>query len=136
LSKWHNGALPIRNAMDEAGKMLTDEQAMFIPVLYRSWESDINYTVDDRRLYKGVLYKCLQPHIAQANWNPADTPSLWAKMLTSETGEILPWEQPDSTNGYKLGDKVTHNGETWECTGVDAGGNNIWEPGVYGWTVI
>ena len=38
------------------------------------------------------------------------------------------WEQPGSTNGYSKGDKVTHNGKTWESL-VD---NNVWEPGVIG----
>ena len=47
--------------------------------------------------------------------------------------EVIPeWEQPDSTNPYMMGDKVTHNEKTWEST-VD---NNVWEPGVYGWFQI
>ena len=40
-----------------------------------------------------------------------------------------PWEQPESTNPYMKGDKVTHAGRTWVST-ID---NNVWEPGVYGW---
>lgn len=30
------------------------------------------------------------------------------------------------------GDKVTHNGKTWQST-TD---NNVWEPGVYGWEEV
>ena len=60
---------------------------------------------------------------------PTAAPSLWAKVLTSETGEPLPWQQPDNTNPYMKGDKVTHGGKTWVST-MD---NNVWEPGVYGW---
>ena len=45
------------------------------------------------------------------------------------TGAPLPWEQPESTNPYMKGDKVTHAGKTWVST-ID---NNVWEPGVYGW---
>lgn len=122
----------MRTAMDTAGAMLTDEQAVMIPTLYREWEYSIDYVAGDRRTYNGTLYKCLLEHEAQEEWNPADSPSLWAKVLTSDTGEILPWEQPDSTNAYKLGDKVTHNGKTW-ISDVD---NNVWEPGEYGWTEI
>ena len=40
--------------------------------------------------------------------------------------------QPDSTNPYAKGDKVTHNGKTWQST-TD---NNVWEPGVYGWEEV
>ena len=38
------------------------------------------------------------------------------------------WEQPDSTNPYMKGDKVTHNGKTW----VSLIDNNVWEPGATG----
>lgn len=132
MSNWFEKSKPVREAMDTAGTYLTDEQAAKVPVLYRAWEAGVEYAKGDRRTYKGTLYSCLQPHMALENWNPADSPSLWAKVLTSDTGEILPWEQPDSTNPYMQGDKVTHNGKTWVCD-VD---NNVWEPGVYGWTEI
>ena len=60
---------------------------------------------------------------------PDVSPSLWAKVLVEE-GEILPWEQPESTNPYSRGDKVTHDGKVW-VSEIDG---NIWQPGVYGWT--
>ena len=83
------------------------------------------------RGYEGTLYKCLTAHTSQPAWTPPDAPSLWAKVVTSETGEPLPWQQPDNTNPYMKGDKVTHGGKTW----VSAIDNNVWEPGVYGWEV-
>lgn len=50
-------------------------------------------------------------------------------MLTDEeTGEVLDWTQPDSTNGYKTGDIVKHNEKFWKSL-VD---NNVWEPGATG----
>ena len=118
--------------MDSAGAFLTDEQAAQVPALYRAWEPGVSYAVGDRRLYEGILYSCLQAHDALETWNPAGSPSLWAKVLTSDTGEALPWEQPESTNPYMAGDKVTHNGKTW-ISDVD---NNVWEPGVYGWSEV
>lgn len=45
---------------------------------------------------------------------------------------IPEWEQPDSTNPYKKGDKVTYQGKTWIST-VD---NNVWAPGTYGWSEV
>lgn len=107
---------------------LTDEQALTVKNLYPEWDPDVTYNVGDRRLYGGVLYKCLQPHKAQSDWNPDAAPSLWAKILTDPAGEILQWEQPGSTNGYAQGDKVTHGGKTWESL-VN---NNVWEPGAPG----
>lgn len=122
----------LREAMDVAMKILTDEQALHAVAIYPLWRSDGEYQKDDRVRYGDVLYKCLTPHTAQPSWTPTDAPSLWAKVLTSETGEPLPWQQPDNTNPYMKGDKVTHKEQTWVST-ID---NNVWEPGVYGWEVV
>ena len=46
--------------------------------------------------------------------------------------EIPAWEQPDSTNPYMKGDKVSHNGKIW-VSDID---NNVWAPGIYGWSEI
>ena len=132
MGKYLEAAQKIRAVMDTAAGMLTDEQALKVTALYPLWDATKTYAVGDRVRYAGNLYRCLQPHTAQETWNPADAPSLWAKVLTSETGEILPWVQPDSTNPYAKGDKVTHNGKTWVST-VD---NNVWEPGAYGWEEV
>lgn len=128
MGKYLEAAQKIRAVMDTAAGMLTDEQALQVTALYPLWDAAKTYAAGDRVRYAGNLYRCLQAHTAQETWNPVDAPSLWAKVLTSETGEILPWEQPDSTNPYMTGDKVTHNGKTWEST-VD---NNVWEPGAVG----
>lgn len=111
----------------------TDEQALAAPAVYPTWEAGDEYTADQRVLFEGVLYKVLQPHTAQAGWEPTAAPSLFAKVLIPDPTIIPEWEQPDSTNPYMTGDKVTHNGSTWIST-VD---NNVWEPGVYdGWEVV
>lgn len=128
MGKYLEAAQKIRAVMDTAAGMLTDEQALKVTALYPLWDPRATYAVGDRVRYAGNLYRCLQPHTAQETWNPADAPSLWAKVLTDPSGAILPWEQPGSTNPYMMGDKVTHNGKTWESL-VD---NNVWEPGVTG----
>lgn len=107
---------------------LTDEQAVTVKDLHEEWVPNKYYKTGDRKLYNQVLYKCLQDHTAQAEWNPEDAPSLWAKILIPDPEVIPEWEQPESTNGYSAGDKVTHNGKTWESL-VD---NNVWEPGAVG----
>ena len=86
----------------------------------------------DKILEQTLLYdfygELLTEHQKQAAWNPVDAPSLFAKVLIPDPGEIPEWEQPESTNPYKKGDRVTHNGKTWESL-VDG---NVWEPGVVG----
>lgn len=111
---------------------LDDADALKIATAYPEWDAAASYAAGDKVLYGGILYKCLQDHTAQAGWSPVDSPSLWAKVLIPDDGTIPAWEQPDSTNPYMKGDKVTHNGKTW-ISDVD---NNVWEPGFYGWTEV
>lgn len=112
---------------------LTDEQALRVQAIYPVWSgSGINYTADYKVLYDGTLYKCLQNHTSQADWAPDVSHSLFAKVLIPDENVIPEWEQPESTNPYIQGDKVTHNGKNWESL-VD---NNVWEPGVYGWSEV
>ena len=92
-----------------------------------------SYAAGDRIQYNGKLYKCLQAHTAQADWNPVDAPSLWAEVLAGQDGTAIgEWVQPDSTNPYMRGDRVNYNGKIYESE-VD---NNVWAPGVYGWAEI
>lgn len=51
---------------------------------------------------------------------------------TSDPAEEWPaWSQPvGAHDAYSSGAKVSHNGKHW-ISSVD---NNVWEPGVYGWT--
>ena len=107
-----------------------DNTALRMVEFYPEWTTDTDYATGFKVQYGGTLYKCLQAHTAQADWTPEAAPSLWAKVLIPDPDVIPEWEQPESTNPYMQGDKVTHNGKTW-VSDVD---NNVWEPGVYGWT--
>ena len=117
-----------QESVQTAISYLSDEQAATVKELHKEWRPDGTYKAGDRRRDEEELYKCLKDHEAQPDWAPHAAPSLWAKILTDPEGKELPWEQPDSTNGYSRGDRVTHNGETWESD-VD---NNVWEPGTVG----
>lgn len=109
-----------------------DDLALTAPAVYQTWTPGDTYSAGERVLYEGVLYAVLQEHTAQDDWTPDTAPSLFAKVLIPDASVVPAWEQPDSTNAYKAGDKVTHNGSTWIST-VD---NNVWEPGVYGWEEV
>lgn len=113
-------------------ELATDEQALKAPTLYPAWRSGVAYTAGQRVLYNAVLYKVLQAHTSQETWTPDTAPSLFAKVLIPDETVIPAWEQPDSTNAYAKGDKVTHKGKTW-VSDVD---NNVWEPGIYGWIEV
>ena len=109
----------------------TDEQALEVQILYPNWEDledGATLKVGDRVNYDGILYNVIQEHQKQETWNTVDAPSLFAKVLIPDSSVIPEWEQPNSTNGYMMGDKVTHNGKTYLSL-VD---NNVWEPGAVG----
>lgn len=127
-----DNAKRLRPIIERAAQSLDDTDALEAPTLFPAWADGTDYEADIRVTYSGVLYRCLQAHTAQADWTPVDAPSLWAKVLIPDPETIPEWEQPDSTNPYMAGDKVTHNGSTW-VSDID---NNVWEPGVYGWTEV
>ena len=110
----------------------TDEEALETKSLYPDWETDFKegdtLETGERVNYKENLYKVLQTHQKQAAWNPVDAVSLFAKVLIPDDNVIPEWVQPDSTNPYMIGDRVTHGGKTWESL-ID---NNVWEPGTTG----
>lgn len=115
--------------------MVDDETALLLTEYYPVWSGDsVEYKKDFRLTYNGTLYKVLQDHTSQASWTPDAAPSLFAKVLTSDDGTPLPWEQPGSTNPYMKGDKVLYNGKVYESL-ID---NNVWSPEAYpaGWKQI
>ena len=122
-------AKQLRQLIEQLAVTLADETALTGVELFPMWAIGRDYAVDDRVQHGGTLYRCLQGHMAQADWAPDAAPSLWAKVLIPDPNVIPEWVQPESTNPYMSGDKVSHNGSTWVST-ID---NNVWEPGVYGW---
>jgi hypothetical protein len=129
-------ATELRSTIDTLADTLDDEQAMEMPLLFAEWDgNDVFYDTGKRVTYNGTLYKVLQAHSSQATWTPEAAPSLFAKVLAGQDGtDIGEWVQPDSTNPYMKGDKVTYNGKTYEST-ID---NNVWSPDVYpaGWKEV
>lgn len=97
--------------------------------LFSPWVVGIAYKLNDLRKHKDALYKCVQAHTSQADWEPDITPALWVKV--GDPAEEWPaWSQPvGAHDAYDLGAKVTHNDKHW----ISSISNNVWEPGVHGW---
>ena len=126
-------ATKLRPIIEQAAQSLDDETALKAVALYPEWKANTQYAKGTYLKDGKILYKVLQDHASQIGWEPHNAPSLFAKVLPGQEGtNIGEWQQPDSTNPYKKGDKVKHNGKTWESE-IDT---NVWEPGVYGWKEI
>ncbi len=96
-------------------------------------------------LYKdsnNVLWWVIQGYNTATYPDPKVIPALIRQAKVP--GEALPWVQPlDQYDAYKLknpftgiGDLCTYGGFTWKVTQADGAGNNVWQPGVYGWTKV
>ena len=127
-------AQEIRAIIETHAAGLTDEEAISDDKRWMTehWKSGQSYTKGQRLYYQDTIYTVLQAHTSQDDWTPPAAPSLFAQVLIPDPDVIPEWVQPDSTNPYSKGDKVTHNGVTWEST-IDG---NVWEPGVYGWQEV
>ena len=128
-------AQKLRPYIEKAALFLSDEDALEAVDLFPKWdENHGEYKKDDKVKYEGILYKCLQTHLAQSGWTPIAATSLWTKVLIPDENVIPEWEQPDSTNAYMIGDKVMFEGEIYESL-IN---NNIWSPAAYpaGWQLI
>ena len=123
----------MRSQIEQIAATIPDDNATEYTDLFPKWNGGTAYTLGERVRFDGALYKCLQSHTSQELWKPTAAPSLWGKVLAGQDGtSIGEWVQPDGTNPYMKGDKVLHNGKSWEST-VD---NNVWEPSVYGWIEV
>jgi len=88
--------------------------------------------------HEDTYWWVLQQYNADQWSDPLAVPAL---VLPARTpGVAAAWVQPGANNGYKLLDPFTglpetciHNGKTWKVSQADGAGNNVWEPGVFGW---
>lgn len=98
----------------------------------------------------GVLYRSItgtQERPTELLYHPKDVPALLEKVEEEvleepenpNPGEPQPdeeypeWVRPTGAHdAYAQGAKVSHNGKKW-TSNVE---NNVWEPGVYGWTEV
>lgn len=128
-------ARELRKRIEENAATMEDEQALETPELFPQWSGEsVAYTAGNRVRYNGILYKALQSHESQDAWTPEAAPSLWTKVLIVDSSDTPEWEQPVSTNGYMIGDRVLFEGSAHESV-ID---NNVWSPADYpaGWQLV
>lgn len=121
-------AITIRAQIEHMAGNLSDETALDYAELYPQWLTGRSYIIGDRVRDEDVLYKCVQSHTSQSDWQPHLTPALWVVVSIEEWPE---WRQPTGAqDAYSFGDKVSHNGKHW----ISDYDNNVWEPGAFGWS--
>lgn len=81
-------AQEIRTSIDNVTGTLADADAAKNPMLFLPWETGTKYAEGDRRRHSGKVYKCLQAHTSQADWEPPVVPALWVVVNVSSPGTI------------------------------------------------
>lgn len=67
----------------------TDDQAVSMPSLYPAWAADTSYGGEGQARivsHGGGLFRCIQPHVSQAGWEPEKTPALWERIDVVHAG--------------------------------------------------
>lgn len=122
-------AAAARRLLEYLSAGLTDAQAVTVAGFFPPWTAGTKYLAGDRVRLGDTLYKCLQSHAAQTDWQPGTAPSLWVR-VDDPGAEWPPWRQPQGAEeAYPLGAKVSHGGRRW-VSGLDG---NVWQPGIHGW---
>ena len=103
----------------------------------------------------GTLYQYAEPDESVTIWSviqsfsrtaysahPDTYPALIRRIRSPYVREL--WRQPiDQYDAYKLvnpftgkPDESIHAGQDWYVSAADGDGNNVWEPGGFGWTAV
>ena len=102
----------VRTVVDVERFRLVETEPADEPV----WQAGEAVTVDDRRSYDSIVYRCIQGHTTQAGWEPPNVPELW----TVARADGDPWVQPTmAEDSYQTGDIVWHDGALWSSQ-IDA----------------
>lgn len=123
-------AIAFRRKIEQASAWTDDADALEMVEFFPLWRSGASYIAGERAQYDGVLFKCVQAHTSQIDWNPDITPALWVLVSVEEWHD---WVQPQgAADAYMKGEKVAHNDKHWICDS----NYNVSAPGVWGWTEV
>ena len=76
------------DAVKKIRETLTDEVALDNIAFYPDWEVGMVLSVGNRVEYEGKLYKVVQAHTAQADWQPDLLPSLFEPIDIVNEGSL------------------------------------------------
>ena len=79
-------ARELRVTIEEIAETMTDTKALQNIELFKHWDADHDYAVDERFQYDGRLYKTRQAHHSQTNWTPDIATSLYEEVAEEGQG--------------------------------------------------
>lgn len=115
---------------------IEDSDALAISDVFEMWEAHTKYKAGTIVKYgeeddgSAIIYSVVSEHTSQEDWPPDLVPALYKRIGFSDGFPV--WVQPiSSADAYSKDDVVSHKGSTW-VSDLDY---NVWEPGVYGWSI-
>ena len=127
-------AMALRVNVEQAAGQLSDSDAAECPELSMAWRANESVVVGDRRSNpdaEGVLrlYKCVQAHTTQADWEPHLTPAMWVVVDVAHAGTADDPIPAARGMEYEYGKYYLdgEDGKTYLCerTGEAAGGKIV-----------
>ena len=127
-------AKALRKKIESLANTMPDEEAVDTPELFPMWNPSAHYIDGDRVCYEGKLYKVIQGHNAQADWNPKEAVALYVEVTPPD---VIPvWKQPAGAHdAYAIGAKV-HYPTITDPIYENTYDGNVYPPDVYGWKVV
>lgn len=123
-------ALAYRAKIENAAAFQDDENALESIELFPKWTVGIAVKAGERYRHQSLLWRVVQDHTTQADWEPQNTPALWTEVSLDEWPE---WVKPTGAqDAYNQGDKVTFEGQHY----ISLIDGNTWSPAEYpaGWS--
>ena len=123
-------ALAYRAKIENAAAFQDDENALESIELFPKWTVGIAVKAGERYRHQSLLWRVVQDHTTQADWEPQNTPALWTEVSLDEWPE---WVRPTGAhNAYNQGDKVTFEGQHY----ISLIDGNTYSPAEYpaGWS--
>ena len=111
-----------RTKIETAAESQNDAEALESIELFKKWEAGMDVTAGQRYQHIGKLWRVVQTHTTQADWEPQNTPALWTEVSLDEWPDIP--ENIPSTAPWMVGDKGTWKGQHYICQ-LD---NCVWNP--------
>ncbi len=121
----------LKDKVNELPDDIVDGYASF----FKAWKVGEFVEADDRRQHQGVVYKAIQEHTTQVDYQPDKTPSLWVRVHDPE--EIPEWSSFESHEFQymDIGTLVTDEGDIYSLINPSQG---HWKPsgehGHHGWS--
>lgn len=127
----HQLRLDIKSLKEQIAAAEEEEKPEEEKGQHPNWEDLIGHFLEFGLVvaHEGNLYQVIIPHTAQSDWTP-----IQSNLFKSYSEDEWPaWVQPvGASDAYPLEAKVSHVAKHWKSDVA----NNVWEPGVYGWSEI